>query len=669
MPSGICPRGGAGSNNHRRRVQKCSAKHRVAHLVGLQQPYNRTATTSSSSSSSSSSFSSAGLNALDDELLCHIFSNIENFPALSAVSKSWQSLCGSEQCFRSIVLRLEHSTARRGTTALQSYGVSTWKALWQAKHFHMRWRKSGSRLMVDFPAGVINSLTNDESALSQIYYTYPRVGLQFKRKFALYAVETCHDLFRIALKKGVHLRSEPMLEDAEFLCSGYVDDAIIKLDFTTSTESTKQHEFSAQTAEDVRIKAQQKLAEVTNIVVWTARGVDLITFERQAAFQGMTTEERKQIYAMTPLRSKGRLRLVGHSVADILVIHINANNVISLLCKDGRIHFYDFTSASHMFSVTVPGRLIAAGSENIKWKSREKFDFKGSPHIGTVIDSLGLVHVLVFATRKWHTIRARFLEKYVAESSGSDTFMLDSEESVPPPVRAPKPRFVRAAGHCVVFWNGLASASSLPVPPSDVPWSADVENSISSLGAGVLGGGPPPYYVEAWRCSNSAGGGFKPRKMICECYSSSSSVHIDEARMYVSASIERRDVFVDIWSLATGTFISRVHAVNNSWSLEKENMRTHLSKLFWSTNGTLLYYELNTRRDNSNSLCFRQLCSVPSDEYWVCGERGKRNARTLRSEAKTALYMDSSGNPSGKIHPFGYFWVFFMMSPTKSASK
>ena len=22
------------------------------------------------------------------------------------------------------------------------------------------------------------------------------------------------------------------------------------------------------------------------------------------------------------------------------------------------------------------------------------------------------------------------------------------------------------------------------------------------------------------------------------------------------------------------------------------------------------------------------------------------------------FYMDSSGNPSGKIHPFGYFWVF-----------
>ena len=33
------------------------------------------------------------------------------------------------------------------------------------------------------------------------------------------------------------------------------------------------------------------------------------------------------------------------------------------------------------------------------------------------------------------------------------------------------------------------------------------------------------------------------------------------------------------------------------------------------------------------------------------------------------LYMDSSGNPSGKIHPFGYFWVFLMMSPTKSASR
>ena len=31
--------------------------------------------------------------------------------------------------------------------------------------------------------------------------------------------------------------------------------------------------------------------------------------------------------------------------------------------------------------------------------------------------------------------------------------------------------------------------------------------------------------------------------------------------------------------------------------------------------------------------------------------------------------MDSSGNPSGKIHPFGYFWVFLMMSPTKSASR
>ena len=33
------------------------------------------------------------------------------------------------------------------------------------------------------------------------------------------------------------------------------------------------------------------------------------------------------------------------------------------------------------------------------------------------------------------------------------------------------------------------------------------------------------------------------------------------------------------------------------------------------------------------------------------------------------IYMDSSGNPSGKIHPFGYFWVFLMMPPTKSASK
>ena len=33
------------------------------------------------------------------------------------------------------------------------------------------------------------------------------------------------------------------------------------------------------------------------------------------------------------------------------------------------------------------------------------------------------------------------------------------------------------------------------------------------------------------------------------------------------------------------------------------------------------------------------------------------------------LHMDSSGNPSGKIHPFGYFWVFLMMPPTKSASR
>ena len=41
----------------------------------------------------------------------------------------------------------------------------------------------------------------------------------------------------------------------------------------------------------------------------------------------------------------------------------------------------------------------------------------------------------------------------------------------------------------------------------------------------------------------------------------------------------------------------------------------------------------------------------------------------IPASGDTSYDMDSSGNPSGKIHPFGYFWVFFMMSPTKSASK
>ena len=52
----------------------------------------------------------------------------------------------------------------------------------------------------------------------------------------------------------------------------------------------------------------------------------------------------------------------------------------------------------------------------------------------------------------------------------------------------------------------------------------------------------------------------------------------------------------------------------------------------------------------------------------ICNECNARNTtqpiRTLRS-----VHMDSSGNPSGKIHPFGYFWVFLMMPPTKSASR
>ena len=544
------------------------------------------------------------------DVMCEVLAYYGVFPRLRDVCRRWRLLVCSEECYMHVVRGLGSPTpvparGERTGGSRVAPAAAPWRAAWERTFHHVQWRKRPDTFMVDFPVSVIGSLANDEATLSQIYYTYPRVGLQFRRKFSLFGVQACEDLHRIALKKGVHLRSEPLLEEAEYLCTGRADGRIIKLDFASAENGD------------------------TEVVVWTDVAIELFTYPGSLTGaaprfnQSLNQQERRAAYALNPLVSHAHLALgpdsdaggdAQHSLSQVLVLHINEKGIVSILMASGVILQYSFRTGQRVHPpAVVPGPINNATSSSssaaaaslppgwlppaapvggrLGWKSRERFEFKGSAAIGAVIDDRGAVHILHTSTRSWLTVEPLHMARHAASGGRGP---------------APRPRYVRTAGCYVVFWNGA---------PSGCGGSGPAGATAAAAGEAAAAG--PPFYVEAWKCTEVRGV-LRGTRVMCECYSASSSVHVDDSRVYVSASVDRRDVFIDVWSLSTGTFVSRIHAVNNSWSLEKAHLRTHLSKLFYSSPDAVIYYELNTNQDGSDTLCIRQLSSVPRQAYWVC---------------------------------------------------
>eukprot|EP01059_Diplonema_ambulator_P010755 TRINITY_DN20791_c0_g1_i1.p1 TRINITY_DN20791_c0_g1~~TRINITY_DN20791_c0_g1_i1.p1 ORF type:complete len:562 (+),score=31.81 TRINITY_DN20791_c0_g1_i1:15-1700(+) len=527
------------------------------------------------------------------DIFCEIVAFIYNFPALGAVCRRWHTMLDDDTIYLKVVSRL---SAARGVTA-EKGNYLTWRDYWLNKYFHLAWRPVGGNLMVDFINSVIDNLSNEEGTLSQIYYTYPRVGLQFKQKFALFEINSCRSLARIALKKGTHLREEPCTEKAAFLTTGLATDRIVKLDFVTA-------------------KSQQ----VTKIVVWTTTTVELFNYVRSRD-RGLTVAETKLKYQLCPLQSDRRLPLSTHETQQILVIHINEQCVVSLLSYSSyaSVSCYSFDTGQLLYTSRVPG-VVRAGIGG-EWKSRERFEFKGSSQIGALVDDAGVVQVFHHGAKKWCSVRSKYWELWKVNHGGP---MNDTEETGPGAKNGPRPKYVRTTGCHVVVWN-----------------SGTLDPDTQT----------PPYYVEIWKCSlDAATPSLQTHRVLAECYTTISSVHIDEYRCYVNIILENKDVLIDVWDLSMGAFVCRVHAVNNSWSLEKDQVRTHLSKIFWSSDDCLIYYELNTKSDNTNALSFRQLSCVPQGEYWETCRTLKGNDH-LKKETHQVLSTTRPLQPLSKVWP------------------
>eukprot|EP01063_Lacrimia_lanifica_P014093 TRINITY_DN20760_c0_g1_i1.p1 TRINITY_DN20760_c0_g1~~TRINITY_DN20760_c0_g1_i1.p1 ORF type:complete len:572 (+),score=119.96 TRINITY_DN20760_c0_g1_i1:74-1789(+) len=485
-----------------------------------------------------------------------------DFPRLACVSRAWRDALATVDVYVFALQQMHALWRPEGAAALSAAG---WRECWRQRVLHGAWRPSKATMMVDFVSSVIDNLTNEEGTASQIYYTFPRVGLQFKRRFTLYGLAPVRNLTRVALKKGVHIRTPPCAEDAEFVATGQVQGRIVKLDFTTTSAEDGTRE--------------------TDVVVWTSDGVELFTFPESGAGDataGLTQAERKVMYSLCPRTSTRELLLEGHRLCDFLVLHINDTKVITALSCGATVltaalSFYDFSTGARKGTTVVPGpiraELSATSSDKGEWKSRERFDFKGSVDIGAVIDDDGIVQVYHFALGAWCCVVA---ELWLSWRGGARA--ADGRRT------GPKPKYVRTAGNYVAIWNGTTN--------------------------------DPPYYVEVWQIV-CEGRQLRPRQVLCECYSSISSVHIDETRCYVNATMDCKDVMVDTWDLVLGRFVSRVHSVHNAWSLEKQFTRTHLSKLFWSCEDCAIYYELNTCHNSGSVLSFRQLTCVEQDAYWT----------------------------------------------------
>eukprot|EP00756_Hemistasia_phaeocysticola_P056045 Hpha_TRINITY_DN3206_c0_g1::TRINITY_DN3206_c0_g1_i1::g.186008::m.186008 len=531
---------------------------------------------------------------LDTRLLGEVLAYLSDFPRLAAVSRRWAEFVRSDTLYAQILAgHCDADGSRWPCQSARSAESGSERHRWELAYGHVAWRDSELAHVVDFATAGISNLANDEGALSQIYYTYPRVGLQFKRKFAVYGIQACTNLERIALKKGAHLHCPPCVQDAAYLFTGQARNRIIKLDFTSTMPSVACECIRCSEASET----DSLQRAVTSVVVWTEQAVELFCWQPTGC---LSQEERRAKYHLQPVQRGTTLdtsEVLSHSA--ILIMHINEDNLISILHSDsnsgrgGKLSVFQFDGSEgrYLFTTDVPGPVRSAdGSEKGEWKSRERFEFKGSRKLGALIDDDGLVHVFHFDTRTWKTLRATWWMRW-QRVPGHEEYG-----------HGPKPKYLRAAGNTVAVWNC---------------------------------GEQRPLYFEVWRVRPhpSVSGPEQPlvaSRILCECYRTISSVHVDETRCFVHISRENKDVVVDVWDISKGCFISRVHALNNAWSGEKENVKTYLSRLFWSSPDSVIYYELNTNQALSrNVLSFRQLSALPRQAYLdTCRElRGGASAR------------------------------------------
>eukprot|EP00755_Sulcionema_specki_P036728 Sspe_Gene.22485::Locus_8571_Transcript_1_2_Confidence_0.667_Length_1202::g.22485::m.22485 len=351
------------------------------------------------------------LHDLDLQIFCEIMSYLTNFPYLAIVSRQWSNILSSDTVYMNIMTSLQDASLGRTPFGGGSRRCRSHKELWEMTYGHYAWRNNvQNRLMVDFATSGVSNLSNDEGALSQIYYTFPRVGLQFKRKFALFSIACCTDLERIALKKGTHLGKEPCQEEAEYLVTGEASDKIMKLDFTTITVDTKGNVVNVGCAPGDSTHDAPGCSTVTNVVVWTSSAVELFSCRAEPH---LTVFERRVKYSMVPVQRTGVLQTEDQfQHSEILIIHINEANIVSILsCGDdheGQISVFNFHEGRFLFSTVVPGPIVGtspATGKRSEWKSRERFEFKGSTQVGAIIDEEGHVHVFHFNTQTWCSIK------------------------------------------------------------------------------------------------------------------------------------------------------------------------------------------------------------------------------------------------------------------------
>eukprot|EP01060_Flectonema_neradi_P022071 TRINITY_DN3028_c0_g1_i2.p1 TRINITY_DN3028_c0_g1~~TRINITY_DN3028_c0_g1_i2.p1 ORF type:complete len:561 (+),score=51.47 TRINITY_DN3028_c0_g1_i2:141-1685(+) len=460
----------------------------------------------------------------------------------------------------------------RGTLSMREY--------WEANFLHKHWRASrGDNLMVDFESSRIPNLMKDDEQSSQMYYTFPRVGLQFKTKFTLYSINMCNNLSRIAFKKGSHLDTLPCTETAEYLVTGIAKDTIVKLDFSVDSEG------------------------YTNVVVWTVSAIELFVIPPDSS-KGLSVTERERRDALNPLTRTKILSRQGELGPDrkILLIHINDEGNIGILSTKtstgcGMLHTFNFKTGLLVDETVVPSPIqsdpsVATG----EWKSRERCDFKGSNEVAALIDDSGVVQAYHHEAKQWCPCHAKY-------------FNPDNQSG-------PRPKLLRVSGSYVLFWNNSGSSGNDPQGDSQLQL---------------------PYYVEVHQITynkNDLGGSLSSKRVLCECYSSISSAYVDGHRCYISAVLPSNDMFIDVWD-HSGNFVSRIHSVNNRWSPQKKYSRIYISKVFWTYNGGLMYVELASDSQNIK-MAFRQVLCVPKEEYWqVCSDL--KNGQQIRKETHQVI--------------------------------
>eukprot|EP00760_Papus_ankaliazontas_P034487 PhM_4_TR7221/c0_g1_i1/m.79078 len=436
---------------------------------------------------------------------------------------------------------------------------------------HTSTSTSTSHMVVDFVNSVITNLGNDEGTLSQIYYTHPCIVLQSRRKFSVFLLSCCHDPERIVFKKGSHIRCAPVAEECTFVVSARANDRLIKLDFMATRGNT-----------------------LLRTVGWTESGIELFDLDMTVSESNLTANERREKYRMRPLGSHRALHIppeAGFSCHDMLILHLNEAGVISILTNvdTGKVHFFDYESGAYVGCTAVPGPVsperratasttTANGGGSLgEWKSRERFEFRGSNAIGGIIDDRGVVHIFNRASSRWTTL-------------------------APNAEHAFAPRYLRVHSDTLVYWCDRPEAAASYI---DV-WSV-----------------PPSRTASA-------------RKRISRTYASAIvSVHLDRHRLFVQVLKDpspHTDTFIDIWALLPEPRpLVRCHNRLALWSPRTDTRRTVLSRLFWSDWDTLLYYELNhDPHEVRYVMSIRQISCVDRDAYMSL-------VRGLVSESGTAL--------------------------------